>query len=902
MVLDFEMEERAGDDENWVGAHLRMPDFTDRDFSEITEISFEWRTLDLAPGDVEVYLQIGALAEDLDDDEKLDRGESTLSPSFDFDDQSAGFTLKAGRPPPGEDYRMSEDGNRNGVLDAEDPELVHTLTDGTDSDLVQVTGLPDTDWQRVSFDLDAAARRKLAATRAVRVVVGATGPPVCCRPRPLLEVHAARKHLSDGGRVQRRPQGRSRRPRCPTAAPRRKLIDEHDEVDEVFHAEGGGNQRVLRVDWSSPGAHVTPGPSPTTSPPSPPGSTRCWPSTRGWATSATPVPMQAKAISPSPSPKASRTAAASSFGRRYPSARTVRSAGPEWGSGRWRKVELDTAAGKVYVDGEAVGSLDDKPSGGAANLSFLELEFTPDTDADSGTIYIDEVHWAETRITMSGASRLSATYEYPDTVIRAGEVEVLSNIRVAQDTSVRSGGFTTPSEIAGGTGSFLTRTELAGDLLYTRLETDVQVAVQDERTSLAGGHSLRVPAADAPVVFTESYRRNYNAPLTSLNRSNGLLLSLPLETRIRVDTEATLREENLDQSWDLSAGMAPAEHLSLDLAAGLGHSAGGYATTDASYPESWILGYELVAPYTTGDTPTRRGNAAISAEREPTPVGLDVAGDAAYENRSSTENEQTNDTSLSIGVPLAFNRDSPRSWTLTPSYRRSFSRTLGAPAAANLRGRPRRLRRRVRRAAIPHHLRPHCRALSVGRGHRFRGAERGRTFHPLHPPRRAVARAGLRLPASGPRAALGRGPRRRAQLHAGGGGRHRVQRYTASYTATAVNLFGRVGAYPTFEIYRTDEFSNSLSATVDRRFPAEETAVTGEFSSLVALFGEQDNEFRLTNTAAGTVEEDLRSLSVESEASYVWQRPAERVFGLERLVDDRPPYFAHTEQARFPLR
>jgi hypothetical protein len=895
MVLDFEMADTAGED--WVGAHLRMPDFTDRDFSEITEISFEWRTLDLAATDVEVYLQIGALAEDLDGDGTLDGGESTLSPSFDFDDQSAGFTLKAGRPPPGEDYRMSEDGNRNGVLDSEDPDLVHTLTDGTESDLVQVTGLPDTDWQRVSFDLDAAARRRLAATRAIRVVVKRV-PASTVAGRALFSKFTLRGSTFQTSATA----GTVSATEVPDRGAPKKLIDEHDEVDEVFHAEGGGNQRVLRVDWSGLTSGSWKLTDYVTSVPARQYEVLAFYVRAGEIGAAGDTATGALTITAAetgPSDTDSGGVGGEQLQARVPISEDGSAAGPEWGSGRWRKVELDTAAGKVYVDGDEVGSLDEKPSGGAGDLSFLEFEFEPVPDAASGTIYIDEVHWAETRISVAGASRLAVTYEYPDTVIRAGEVEVLSNIRVAQDTSVRSGGFTTPSEVAGGTGSFLTRTELAGDLLYTRLETDVQVAIQDERTSLAGGHSLRVPAADAPVVFTESYRRNYNAPLTSLNRSNGLLLSLPLETQIRLDTEATLREENLDQSWDLSAGMAPAQLLSLDLAAGLGHSAGGYATTDASYPESWILGYELVAPYTTGETPTRRGNASLSAEREPTPIGFNVASDASYENRSSTENEQTNDASLSVGVPLAFNRDSPRSWTLTPSYERSFARTLSAPGASSYEddlgiygeafAGQRYLATSVPIAELFQS------AADIG----FAGRSAGEPFT-RYTPRGALSLErgfgsrlrDLVLPSAAD-LAVERGFTREEEAVT------ELQRYTGSYTATAVNLFGRVGAYPTFEVYRTDEFSNSISATVDRRFPAEETAVTGEFSSLVALFGEQDNEFRLSNTASGTVEEDRRSLSVESEARYIWQRPAERVFGLERLVDDRPPYFAHTEQARF---
>jgi hypothetical protein len=408
-----------------------------------------------------------------------------------------------------------------------------------------------------------------------------------------------------------------------------------------------------------------------------------------------------------------------------------------------------------------------------------------------------------------------------------------------------------------------------------------------------------VPAADSPVVFTESYRRSYNAPLTSLYRSNGLILSLPLETSIRLDSDATLREENIDQQWDLDAGIAPTDVLSFDGGLGIGHTAAGYEPGEASYPESWILGYELLVPYTSGTTPTRRARAALSAAREPVPVGIELDTEGSYDNRTSTENEQSNEARLSLGVPLAFNRESPGSWTLTPSYERRFSRTLGAPAADSyaddlglygdaFAG------QRYLVASLPV-----AELFQSAREIGFDSRSDGEPFTRYTP--RAEINLGrsfgsrlrdLVLPSAadlGIERAFTREEEAVTEL----------QRYTASYTATAVNLFGRVGAYPTFEIYRTDEFSNSVSATIDRRFPADETAVTGEVSSLVALFGAQNNEFRLSSSASGTFEEDTRSLTVESEASYLWQRPAERVFGLERLIEDRPPYFAHTERALF---
>lgn len=894
MVLDFDIDGGAGED--WVGAHLRMPDFADRDFSEITEISFSWRTLDIdgTEDDIEVYLQIGSLAEDLDGDGDLDRGESTLSPAFDFDDANAGFTLNAGRPPPGEDYRMSEDGNRNGVLDTETAELVHTLSDGVASDLVTVGGRPDDEWRRLSFDLDAAARRKIAATRAVRVVVkSASGGSVSGRA-------LFSKLTLRGSTFQTEATGGTvRATEVPDTGAPRKLTDEHDEVADVFHADDRGNQRVLRVEWSGFGG------------------------SDAWTLSdyVTPVPARQYEVlafyarvgnmqqDGGPDTDVGDGALRVTLSGTNPDGGSERlravvpvdeddaDQGSAWRSGRWRKVELDTAAGKVYVDGDEVGSLEGRPSGGATDLSFLELEFVEGTDAAEGTIYIDEVHWAETRISVSGASRLALTYEYPDTIVQAGEVEVLSNVQVSQDTSVRTGGFATDSEVADGVGSFYTRTGLAGDLLYTRLETDLQVSVQNDRTSMAGGHSLRVPAADAPVVFTESFRRSYNAPFVSLYRSNGLLFTLPLDTRLRLDSAATLREENLDQSWDLDASTDPGENWELGLTTGLGHSAAGYDPGSASYPESWVLGYELLAPYSTGAAPTREGTASISVLRSPIPVGTELDVEAAYENRSSTEREQTNEAAVSVAIPLSFARDTPRAWTITPSYGRSFERTLTAASAASygddlgvygsaFAG------QQYLATATP------VAELFQSAGHiGFAGRSAGEPFA------RYTPRLGLSLERS-----FGSRLRDLVLPAAADLGIERaftreeeavteLQRFTASYTATAVNLFGRVGAYPTFDIYRTDEFSTSLSGGVERRFPAEETAVNGEVSSLVALFGEQENEFQLENRAAGTIDRDTRSLSVESEARYVRQRPAERLFGLERLVEDRPPYYRHTERA-----
>ena len=902
MVLDFEMDES----DRWVGAQLRMPSFAVRDFSEITEISFRWRTDDIrlsgaAADEIEAYVQIGALAEDLDGDGSLDRGESPLSPSFPFDDENAGITLKAGRPAPGENFRMSEDGNRNEILDPEQEALVYTLSEGGSGDLVTISGeRPDESWQTVTVTLDPAARRRLAATRAIRVVL-VTEDGEAARGKALFSTFTFRGTTFQAEVDAASPSASVTAREVPDRGAPRELEDEHSEVAEVFHAETGGDQQVLRVDWRNLGAgdtwrltdYVTG---------VPPGQYEILAfyvraaelGGGGGASGSTGGGDGAGSLEVRLSDEKAN-GGGSGLGGSIP----IDTAEDAWASGRWRKVELDSVADEIRVDGERIGSLTETPGAGAEELRFLELSFTPaDDGGGDGTIYLDEVHWAETRLSVAGASRLSATYVYPETVLRSGDVEVLSDIRIAQDTSVRSGGFATRSNVTGGTGSFLTRTELDGTLLYTRVETDLQVAVQEDRTSLAGGHSLRVPAADFPVVFTESFRRNYNAPYVSLYRQNAVLLSLPLQTSLRLDTEATLREESLEQAWGFDASTSPIEPWSVDLGLGLGHIAAGYEPGEPSYPESWILSYELIAPYSTGEAPTRTGETSLILEREPTPVGLTIEEEQSYENRSSTEREQSNTASLAVEVPLSFRRDTPQTWSLIPGYSRSFERTLAAPSSQSyaedldIYGEAFSRQRYLVRSAPVSEL--------------FRSADEIGFVEPTagEPFTRYTPEAGIRLERSfGSRlrdlvlpsqaeAAVSRAFTREEEAVT------EIQSYSGTYTTTAVNLFGRTGAYPTFEIYRTDEFSSSLSGSIDRSFPADETSLSGEVSQRVSLFGTEGNEFRVSNLVSGTVAE-TRSLTVESETSYTWRRPTDLTFGLEQLVEDEPLYFAHTERAQF---
>ncbi|TVR85791.1 MAG: hypothetical protein EA428_15235, partial [Spirochaetaceae bacterium] len=174
MVMEFDI---ADNGERWVGAQMRPPNFADLDLSQVGRVEIEWYVPDDLGGDVEVYLQLGALEEDLDGDGRLDRGSSRLQPQFPFRDAGRGIELLAGDGIPGAVFVNSEDGNRNDVLDGEAPGQIVTRRMASSN-----ATLPTAGWRRDSFHLGPTERARLSKVRGARIiVVRDSGTPVAGR-------------------------------------------------------------------------------------------------------------------------------------------------------------------------------------------------------------------------------------------------------------------------------------------------------------------------------------------------------------------------------------------------------------------------------------------------------------------------------------------------------------------------------------------------------------------------------------------------------------------------------------------------------------------------------------------------------------------------------------------------
>ena len=153
MALDFELA--AG--QNWVAGLARLPG-GDADLSGTTLISGSF--LVLGDPDVKIFLQVGAIAEDLDGDGRADAGRSLLDPHLAFNPAESGVSLDAGAL--WTDVIYTEDADGDGRLDPELPDLVLTR---------ELAAAETEVWQPVTIQLTPAERRLLRSTRSVRIIV-----------------------------------------------------------------------------------------------------------------------------------------------------------------------------------------------------------------------------------------------------------------------------------------------------------------------------------------------------------------------------------------------------------------------------------------------------------------------------------------------------------------------------------------------------------------------------------------------------------------------------------------------------------------------------------------------------------------------------------------------------------
>jgi hypothetical protein len=853
-VLEFELQ-----DGQWAGAQLPIRQEELGDISTASSISFRWRVPEFN-GDVpESYVQIGRLSEDLDDDGTLDENRSTFAPGISFDDEARGITLRAGSTNPGSGALITEDVNGNGTLDSEEPASVITS-----ADLSASHGWPSSEWQRVRIELSPAERSRLASASALRLLVAdrtggndASGTLLVSDIR--IEGSSLYREREEGSlslrQVPDEPEGGE------------PLADAFpDAVGQRFFSDGGTAQRVLEAQWSAGGSdrwtartsvHVLPLDSYER---------------LSFFLRVDPAELSGEAPSlalslseqpdtvPSPSDHAV-------YGE-------VPLSGEPIGDGAWHMVTLDLATEKLLVDGEQVGTITAERADRPGFVHFTV------TEAESGRIYVDELHLHEPSLLYGGAVRSSGEWRSDMTLLSFGGQEIASNPRASYNAELRTTGFTpalAPGEPGGDSGAsadgiFTTQSTLGANVLgagvTARIGVEQELAENDPDTALSLGHTIQAPTRSSPLSVTEEFDRSFLAAAPALRRNNGVAFEAGVLRSAAMQTAATYSGTDLVQSWSGEIELVPGNGRS-ETTLELNESSRGYELPESGYFESWARSYRLAAPYREGPIVEREALATQTLLYTAGRIEPELSLQAETLNERQGEPRQTNRGAIELSLPIRFGTGPARELVVTPSYSKPWDHVMDG-------GEQRRF------------------VYDFGRF----GEDIAERTYPLVAPvyaelwlpetKRLFAEESRGLPEAeyAPEAAVelqrGHGSRlvdlflphtvelsQGRTLTRGGEAVTDERRTGLTLSTAAINLFGTQGAYPRVSLYRSDEFSRTLELQYSRILPVQESELELSRRSSVLFFGAGERELRLSSSWSGTFLDDSHH-TLSGIAEYIW--------------------------------
>ncbi|MCF7929255.1 MAG: hypothetical protein K9L68_10800, partial [Spirochaetales bacterium] len=841
---------------------------------------------------VEIYLQVGAASEDLDGDGVLDHEYSPYNRGYRFNDPANGANLLIGGGPRG---------NGNGRIDSEDIDS-NSLLDPENGDRIYNPGsalldmnvggdTPPTSWSQENLPL-AGSRSELTEARFVRIIVvrdGAAGDisgkvvvsPFRFRGAELslsaeAGTEADEQNILDAVSVREVPETFSADP-----APQ-KLSEAYPEVADIFHS-GGAIQRVTEAKWSTVGS-AAPGSFTLT------GYTPSVP--LRYYNSLTFYYRTPGLVSPGDKQLAIDYTDASGRG--------VHASFPPGVHEAWQRVVVDFSDRTVQVDGQEIAGASVEIDGRVENLNRFKATLSDDDgdstgNFDAGALYIDEVSLTDPAGLVGTGAAAEVDYRIPGEIWTAGDVPILANLRLRESAYGATRGFSSeygePSATHRGTSS----TSAGADILYTSLDIDLDISADEYDSSLAGGHRIQIPSFQSPVTLTDSYRTDQEG--RSLSRSNSLTLRHSDIGQAELDTQSEIIDGTLSQNWNLSADSLWEASPALKLSLSIGKSQTGDYHEDGNYFSRWATGFRFLLPSREGSFLERTGSTDLSLSVPPEPVGLETRAELSYTSSRYTGRLQKNSGLFETTLPLSFS--GPPSWGLDFGYSREFDFSRSFSGAGDY---------AEDFSVLGDDLASHSYIfLSIPYAELFlekpadelavasEGYETAR-YRPesfIRYTRNYGSRLiDLMIPSYAYLSAYREIEREASLIEERFG-------WSANIRNAAVNLFGRLGAYPFFDFYRTDEFGTGFGFTSDYLKSTGDQTYQLETDQFVYLEFTPGIYFRLEHALTTTLGEEIFEDS--SSASFVWEIVPEKPWDLPLLSEriEKETVLSNTE--RFSL-
>ena len=811
MSLVFEYSLAAIND--WAGAQLPVSAGSFVDLSSARALTVRLRGFNIS-GNASVYIQLGSVSEDLDGTGVLKAEASPTDAGFPFVDTANGATLKVGAGPQltGNGRLDTEDTDGNTILDLEDPNRVVTAAGGQ---FPVLTSSLTSAWQNFTYTLTDIDRQKLVQARSVRVVIVSTGAAaatgqilvdsVTVEATPFWPQTNA-SDLKSNVQVQEVTENLAQ-----FAPAGGDLVSRFPETYKRFHPDGEQNQ-VLETVWSAVawnGPFTIQGFIPQGTANSPQGT--------GGIHYDTVISYI----------RANRTGVTYRFSMLDSASRGI-----VWdvsvADDSWHEVKVSRKNNAVTVDGATVGAPRqfDSSYGSLGQLQVTVFETGtlllagPNLDL-GGHVYIDEIHLTDPQSVIGAALVGGFSAKFPGTILSAGKIPILSNVALRQDVALFSAGFAALYGVPYAAEDLSSRSHVDADILFARTSMDLVLRDSGGVMTAAGGHRVTVPSGDSPLTVMDAFSLSTTGAFTRENAVS--LTTAPATLSLNASANSSPDETDttglLTQTWLAGLTLAPFPPLGISSSVALSQAVTGYTLDQEWYGARWAREAGLLLPWQGGGDVTRAESITFKAGIPAAPFGvsLDALAAASGLNYTSTGFTQQSDLSLALSMLMKLGAgDLGDSVGLT--YRRALSMQTSPVSGPRFQQETTELSRILSQQGYFLQNIPFVEIFSDNTGTVFpawQSATQG-TYSPsvsLSWQRAYGSRLSDLFIPSGIDLAVGQDLKKNADVT------QTVTYVRPKISTRALNLFGQLGSTPRLPMVQTDEYSLSISGSIDKTDP-----------------------------------------------------------------------------------
>ena len=273
-------------------------------------------------------------------------------------------------------------------------------------------------------------------------------------------------------------------------------------------------------------------------------------------------------------------------------------------------------------------------------------------DPDSGTLYLDELHYKDPSFSLDGTVELITNYTYHDVIAATPKgIPLLSDFAISN--RFKYNGSTLLSEASNSSNALENITSLDITMLLIDLKTNMKINYSNGVTDISGSHSITFPSDFTYGYISDRYSRSGSGEDSSMTRENEITFRVPDKGNLTISAGSDGNGSVLVQNWELDTKWTLWENLNLNLN-GLMEQNGGWDGQDrGNYFSNWIYDYALLAPLEE-KVEVRSFIGSLSIDLPTEPVGFAFSPWISYSLKEYPETSQTNKCGGEISLPLSF--------------------------------------------------------------------------------------------------------------------------------------------------------------------------------------------------------------------------------------------------------